>query len=243
MMATLGTTGLPARGRTRVIAMLGVAAGLLVLLAGPMTRWGVLPWQAGLALFALGAIVAGVAAIWSIVALIRGARGRVVMLGAIVGALGFGALATVITNGRGYPAIHDISTDTANPPAFVAVTPELRGPGSNPLAYPPENVVEQTRAYPQVKPVIVPATSADAFRRAVALVQARGWQIVAAVPSAGRIEATATASWWGFKDDIVLRFTPDASGTRVDIRSVSRVGRSDFGANAKRIEALAHDLR
>lgn len=241
-MASLNSANRNPGGLAGGVAATGIVAGLLVLLAGPLTRFGVLPWQAGLAMFALGAIVAGVAALWSLVALLGGRRGRVLTGGAVVGAAGFAALATVVVDARGYPAIHDISTDTVTPPQFVAVTPELRRAGSNPLVYPAENAAAQAAAYPQVKPVVVQAPPADAFRKALALVQARDWQIVAAVPSAGRIEATATAAWWGFKDDIVLRFMPQDGGTRVDIRSVSRVGRSDLGANAKRIEALAKDL-
>ncbi|HJR53568.1 MAG TPA: DUF1499 domain-containing protein, partial [Gemmatimonadota bacterium] len=52
----------------------------------------------------------------------------------------------------------------------------------------------------------------------------------------GRIEATATTPWFGFKDDVVVRIRPEAGGSRVDVRSVSRVGRSDVGTNARRIE-------
>ncbi len=229
--------------RSRGIAVLGVIAGTLMLLAGPLTRVGLLPWQAGLALFALGGLAAGIAAAGSLIAALRGARGRLLLAGGVIGALGFAALATVVVNGRGYPAIHDVTTDTVTPPQFVAVTPALRGAGGNPLDYPPENAAAQASAYPQIAPLMLEAAPADVFRKAVAAVQARGWQIVAAVPSEGRIEATEAAAWWGFKDDIVLRIVAQGSGTRVDVRSVSRVGRSDFGANAKRIEALAAALR
>lgn len=242
-MALVNTTRGGLSRRSRGVAILGVIAGACVLLAGPLTRFGLLPWPAGLALFALGGLVGGVAVVVSLIALARGARGRVLVAGAISGALGFAALVTVIAKGSGYPPIHDISTDTATPPQFVAVTAALRGAGSNPLEYPPENAAAQARAYPQVAPIMLQAAPTEVFRKAVAAVQARGWQIVAAVPSEGRIEATEAAAWWGFKDDIVLRLAAQGSGTRVDIRSVSRVGRSDFGANAKRIEALAAALR
>jgi uncharacterized protein (DUF1499 family) len=64
-----------------------------------------------------------------------------------------------------------------------------------------------------------------------------GWEIVASEPHEGRIEATATTLWFGFKDDVVVRITPVPGGSRIDVRSVSRVGRSDVGANAERIAA------
>jgi uncharacterized protein (DUF1499 family) len=60
---------------------------------------------------------------------------------------------------------------------------------------------------------------------------------VAADSAAGRIEATATTRWFGFKDDVVIRIEPDPAGSRVDMRSVSRVGESDVGTNARRIRA------
>ena len=65
-----------------------------------------------------------------------------------------------------------------------------------------------------------------------------GWEIVAAVPEEGRLEATDTTAWFGFKDDIVIRITPEGEGSRLDIRSMSRVGKSDIGKNAERIRAF-----
>ena len=69
-----------------------------------------------------------------------------------------------------------------------------------------------------------------------------GWKIVAADSTAGRIEATATTPWFGFKDDVVVRVRPEGSGSRIDVRSVSRVGQSDVGTNARRIRAYLADL-
>jgi uncharacterized protein (DUF1499 family) len=64
-----------------------------------------------------------------------------------------------------------------------------------------------------------------------------GWEIIAAVPTDGRIEATATTRWFRFKDDVVIRVTPQPAGSRIDVRSTSRLGRSDLGTNAKRVRA------
>jgi uncharacterized protein (DUF1499 family) len=69
-----------------------------------------------------------------------------------------------------------------------------------------------------------------------------GWELVASDSAAGRIEATATTPWFGFKDDVVVRVRPDGSGSRIDVRSVSRVGKSDVGANAKRIRTYLADI-
>ena len=102
---------------------------------------------------------------------------------------------------------------------------------------------EQRSAYPDIRPVLVDAPPARAFERALAAARAMGWEIVDASPADGRIEATATTRWFRFKDDIVVRVAPDAARTRIDIRSMSRIGRSDLGTNAKRIRAYVEKLK
>jgi uncharacterized protein (DUF1499 family) len=67
--------------------------------------------------------------------------------------------------------------------------------------------------------------------------------VVASDPAAGRIEANETTRWFRFTDDVVIRVAPDGAGSRVDVRSVSRVGRSDFGVNAGRIRAYTAALK
>ena len=86
------------------------------------------------------------------------------------------------------------------------------------------------------------ATPADAFKRALQAARDMGWEIVAADAAAGRIEATDTTFWFGFKDDVVIRVEADGAGSRVDLRSVSRVGVGDVGANAARIRAYLRTL-
>jgi len=83
----------------------------------------------------------------------------------------------------------------------------------------------------------------QAYSRALAAAAGLGWEIVAAVPAEGRIEATDTTPWFGFKDDVVIRIRPQGTASRVDIRSKSRVGTSDRGANAARIDGCLDRLR
>jgi uncharacterized protein (DUF1499 family) len=139
------------------------------------------------------------------------------------------------------PRIHDITTDTITPPAFDAVVP-LRV-GANPLEYTDAKAEAQREGYPNLGPLLLDASPADAYARALALVHARGWEVVADSAETRRIEATDTTRWFGFKDDIVIRVSalPDG-GSRVDMRSISRVGRSDVGTNARRIEAFLAEL-
>ena len=94
---------------------------------------------------------------------------------------------------------------------------------------------QQREAYPDLQPVTVEMPPAQAFERALATVQDMGWELVATEADAGRIEATDTTFWFGFKDDVVIRVKPAGGGSRIDIRSLSRVGGGDVGTNAKRI--------
>ena len=125
----------------------------------------------------------------------------------------------------------------------MAVVP-LRRDASNPVAYGgPEIAAEQKKAYPDIKPAVLGAPPAQAFDRALDAAKKQGWEIVAAVPAEGRIEATDTTRWFGFKDDVVVRVRPEGAGSRVDVRSVSRVGRGDVGTNARRIRGFLDALR
>ena len=81
------------------------------------------------------------------------------------------------------------------------------------------------------------------YSKALAAAEAMGWEIAKSDPKAGRIETVATTFWFGFKDDVVVRVTPAGSGSRVDVRSKSRVGRGDSGTNARRIQAYFERLK
>lgn len=136
------------------------------------------------------------------------------------------------------PRIHDISTDTANPPKFVAVLP-LRLGARNPVDYAPATALQQKSGYPDIAPLTLSVPPAEAFARAERAANALGWTIVATAAVEGRLEATDTTPLFGFKDDIVVRVTPATDGgSIVDVRSLSRVGGSDFGTNAKRVRAF-----
>jgi uncharacterized protein (DUF1499 family) len=141
------------------------------------------------------------------------------------------------------PRINDISTDTAHPPAFVAL-PSPRGSAGNGSDYPGPAVAAAQRAgYPDIRPLMLKEPPADAFARVERVARGLGWEIVASEPAQGRLEAVATTAWFGFKDDIVVRLTEVAGGTKVDIRSRSRVGISDLGTNAARIRLFLTRLQ
>lgn len=140
------------------------------------------------------------------------------------------------------PPIHDITTDMDNPPAFVAAL-KLRPKDSNAVAYEKDVAGKQRAAYPDIAPVKAKLAPAEAFKRALEAANAMpGWTVVDADPATGRIEANETSRWFRFTDDVVIRVAPDGAGSRIDVRSVSRVGRSDFGVNAARVRAYTAAL-
>ena len=141
------------------------------------------------------------------------------------------------------PRINDISTDTAQPPAFVALLAQ-RGSASNGAGYPGEaTAVAQRAGYPDLRSLILREPPADVFARVERVARALDWDVVASDPTQSRLEAVATTAWFGFKDDIVVRLTAVTGGTKVDIRSKSRVGISDLGANAARIRQFLARLQ
>lgn len=143
------------------------------------------------------------------------------------------------------PPIHDITTDTVNPPQFVSLLAERRATNApNSVDYEPEVAERQKAGYPDLGPLDLPIPSEQAFRRALEAVDDMGWRLAAAVPEEGRIEAVDVTFWSGFVDDVVIRITPrGVNESRIDVRSLSRVGGGDIGKNAARIREYLEQLQ
>ena len=234
-----------ARNLSLAIALL---AFVLLCISGPGTKAGWFPWQVGLGMlsfaFWMGAAAAVVALV--LILLLAFPRLRVrpwIPIAALC--LGLAAAAPpaiLLAQAKGVPPIHDVTTDMADPPAFVALM-EVRKKSPNGFAYGGESIAAQQRqGYPELKPLVVKTGPRDTMQRAIDAARSLGWEVVASDAAAGRIEATDTTRWFGFKDDIVVRIRPEGEGSRVDVRSVSRVGLSDIGANAKRIRSYLDKL-
>ena len=225
-----------------VSAFLAMGAGL-----GSSVNWWnfrtgftILRWSAYLAVAACL-----LSAVGGVTALFRG--GRIALFLSIAGFIL--SLAVAWTAGswwataRHVPAIHDISTDTENPPAFVVI-PSIRQNAQNSLEYGGPEVARQQHAfYPDMGPLLLAVPMDKAFEDALAAARLMGWQIVAADKAQRRIEAVATTRWFHFKDDIVVRLSEIDGQSRIDVRSVSRVGKSDIGTNARRIRAYLKTLK
>ncbi len=232
----------------RVLAiLLAFAAAAALLASGPGYRLGAWHFRTGISLVRWASYLSVAGVLLSVLALaiprLRGGGARwlaaaLVVAGATGGITGYWA-----SRASSVPRIHDITTDTDNPPRLVSTLP-MRAGAENTADYGgPKLAAEQKQGYPDLAPLLLPVPPKVAFERAHGVAQAMGWQIVAADPAAGRLEATDTTLWFGFHDDIVVRITAADGGSRVDVRSVSRVGRSDIGTNAKRIRAFLGLLR
>jgi uncharacterized protein (DUF1499 family) len=231
----------------RLISGPGLAvASVVLLLAGPLgTRVGIWPFLVGFLLLGVSLLLAVAAVVASVVAAMRGGPWGTTAAGIVVGLAVIAVPALTVLSARGAPPINDITTDTDDPPQFVAAVP-LRA-GADP-ANPPEYggsafAEQQRRAFPDLAPVRLQMPAGKAFERALAVARDQGWNVVASDAGAGRIEANDTTFWFGFTDDIVIRVREGEGGARVDVRSKSRVGRGDLGANARRIRRYLDALR
>ena len=208
---------------------LGTLFGTLV---GPNRSPGWLIWALGAA--------AVLEVILAVLVLLKGRIGGAItalFIGVISLAMAAGPVQMFQTAAT-VPPIHDITTDTANPPVFEA-TAKFRTEGLNPPEYDTEQTAQQLEGYPDIVPIKVEANADKAFAASLEAAKAIGLDIALKDKSRGLIEGTATTRWFGFKDDVVIRITPgETSGSIIDIRSKSRIGRSDIGANADRIREL-----
>jgi len=232
-----------------LLPLIAMACSIIAVLAlassGFGTRFGLWPFRTGFAILKWSAYLGLASALLALAAgtgCLKGKRAAGALLSLLALLVGMAAFAVPYSwklKAQSYPRIHDISTDLDNPPKFVAVLPLRQGPveyGGAAVA------AEQLKAYPDLKTLVLSAPVQQAFQSALDTAREMGWQIVAQVPAEGRIEATDTTLWFGFKDDIVIRVYPAGDRSLVDIRSVSRVGVSDVGTNARRIRGFLAKL-
>ena len=147
------------------------------------------------------------------------------------------------------PAIYDVTTDPIDPPRFEAIA-RLRPRDANPVAYAGLHIAEQQRkAYSDIEPDLTTATPQEAYDAVLKVIAKRKWHVVDARPPQagvavrdGLIEAIARTPILSFRDDVAVRVRATTDGARIDVRSASRYGRHDLGANAARVRALIDDV-
>ena len=141
-----------------------------------------------------------------------------------------------------YPPIHDITTNVVNPPEFVFLDDNRPG-AKNTLVYGGEDVAkQQLKAFPEIKPIISTLSPDKAYEKALNIASSMGWEIVNMDSTLYHFESTARTRFFNFADDVVVQVVKIDNGSRVDIRSVSRIGRSDRGVNAQRILAFTEQF-
>jgi uncharacterized protein (DUF1499 family) len=234
---------------SRRLALFAIAVVLLVIVIVNLGFLEPVPAIASLAGSLFFALVAMVLAFGAFVVIWRqGLRGiglAVTALAIGIGMLAYPAYLAVLF--YRLPAVNDITTDPIDPPRFEAIA-RLRPRGANPVAYPGAPAMQLQRAtYPDIEPLMVSVPPADAYDAALAVITKRKWRIVDVRPPQagrreGRIEAVVRTPLMGFRDDIVVRVRAAEDGARVDMRSASRFGTHDFGANASRLRSLSNDI-
>ena len=206
---------------------------IICLAAGPLGAYTeILPPTAGFALFLASGPLGLVALIWGAWAW-RRRQQRSGVISALVGLVPLVALLIPVAGAAGYPRINDVTTDVVDPPAL-----------SQAPAYPPAFVEIASHAYDDLRPLVLDAPPREVFAQALALARSRsGWTISDANEDAMTITGVATSTLFRFQDDFVIRVRAAQEGEAVvDMRSRSRAGKGDLGANAKRIRAFLQEL-
>lgn len=224
---------------------LGIIATVLAVAGSYGSGQGLWPFTIGLLMVAVAFLFGTIGGLVGLFALIRNRQGsglgRRIAIGLLLCGVVLAGVGPWIYRGVSLPPIHDVTTDLANPPVFAALPmrkDNLAGVES----------LDQWRelhrkAYSDIAPITLRMAPDAAMARAQTLANARGWTITPG--AAGRLEATDTVSPFKFKDDVVIVATPttDGQSTTINMRSVSRVGASDFGINAKRIREFLTALQ
>lgn len=217
-------------------------AALAAFVVGPAAaHFGIVPPIAGFAMFALGGIVGLLAGIAAVVSLMRGG-GRTAVAALIVSEIPGLLLLYASSGGFGKPPINDITTDLTEPPNLLHAQSQPGNQGRD-MVY-PESFKDVVRAaYPDLKPLHVAEPPDTAFARALRLAQHHpGWEVTFVNGAQRVFEGVATSDLFRFRDDFAVRVRADDSASVVDMRSKSRDGKGDLGANADRIRAFFRDL-
>ncbi len=242
-----------------IILSCAIGAVLWGLFAPLGAGWGLWGWKSGLTglswsfFLAIGTLLLGliVTFLWRKRTPPAPKLKRYLGIAVATGYVGW--MVNLLAGAMAVPAIHDISTDLADPPGFQSLPlradnldaipgdddPDMKG--MNPQQ---RWVSLHQRAYGDIRSVRINEPVGQVIAKAERLAKARGWDVTLSLPAEGRLEATETTAMFRFKDDVVLRVRPteNGSGSIVDMRSVSRVGQSDLGVNAKRVRTFLADL-
>jgi uncharacterized protein (DUF1499 family) len=233
----------------RRLAFFSLAAALLSVV---IVHSGVLEIRPALATFGAALVLAALALLLAFAAFVAIWRDGSIGIGASLTAIAIALLLLayptyLVVHTRDLPWIYDITTDPIDPPRYDTLA-KARPRDANPVIYAGLSAAAQQReAYPDIEPLDTDVNMRIAYSSALTVVTRRRWRIVEArTPDQGRregrIEAVARTPLMGFRDDVIVRVRTIEGGARVDVRSSSRYGQFDFGANAARVRSLLEDI-
>lgn len=229
-----------------LIALTSIVGFLMVVLPGPLYQYAGVGLGTAFTSLRYGVYVGGAAIILIILQVLINRKniswGSTIVY-AVLAFVAIGMPISMMGKASAVPPIHDITTDVTNPPEFVAIAP-LREGAPNPISYEGGDITkQQLEAYPEIKTQLLPQPVDEVYGAAVKAINTLGWERVETGALPNTLEATDTTTWFGFKDDVVIRLTAQGDDTLVDVRSKSRVGKSDLGKNAERINTFLATLR
>jgi uncharacterized protein (DUF1499 family) len=236
---------------SRRLALFSLAVGAIAVV---LARSQAVDPTATLSVFAGGVLIACLALLFAGTAAVviwrtgRGGAG-IVASGVFLAALLLCYPAYLAANAVRLPLLNDVSTDIADPPQFSRSKMALAARGQRtPEVAPPQARQEQRLAYPNVQPILLDQEADETYQLILRAIAARGWKIVEQTPPGGRIgvghiDAIDRSLVMGFPADVTIRIRPLAGQTRIDVRSVSRIGRHDYGSNAQRIAKFAAEIQ
>ena len=223
----------------------------LLILTALLHRFAGLSTPAAVNLIGVSTVGLALAVLIAIVSLIRiwfgGQTGAANDFAAIiVGLIGLALPVFVLSKAFLLPMVNDLQTSPADPLQFTVLL-EQRPSDANPLSGPdPETVRLQAEKYPDIGPMLVERSAPSVFNVVGEAVKQLGWTVVVneapGESGVGRIEATDGTLIMGFTDDVVVRVKGNDAAASIDIRSASRYGKHDFGANADRIYAFYEEV-
>jgi len=229
-----------------LIALTSIVGFLMVVLPGPLYQYAGVNLGTAFTSLRFGVYVGGASLILIILQVLvnrKNIKWGSTLVYSVLALIAVAMPVSMMSKAGSVPPIHDITTDVTNPPEFVAIAP-LREGAPNPVSYQGGEVTkQQIEAYPEIKTQLMAQSIDEVYVAAEQAIEALGWERVSEGALPNTLEATDTTAWFGFKDDVVIRLTPKGTNTLVDVRSKSRVGKSDLGKNAERIMTFMAELR
>jgi len=234
---------------SRRLSFFAIAVAIIGVLAArggldPTEVYAILGSSFAIACIAILCAGAAVAVIWQ-----TGRKGAgVLLVGLLAAALLLAYPGYLAVQAIRLPVLNDISTDLDDPPAFSRSRAALTARDNQ---MPDSSSVDerhlQKQAYPNVQPILLDLDADETYKAVLKVAAARKWKIIDQTPPGGRsglghVDVVARGLVLGLPDDITIRIAPQAGQTRVDVRAVSRIGRHDFGENARRIQKFTDAL-